>query len=746
MILSFAARLLASVGASGILITACTIPTGQSQVQAIAAEPATGLQKPWPMIVVPPDNPTTAAKVELGRLLFYDPILSNNNTFSCAHCHHPDLGFSDGLPRALGYGGEGAGRQRTGGTVLPRRTPTLWNTAYSHRQYWDGRAKDLEDQCRFPITMLDEMKQNPDTLIVELHHVPEYEAMFDRAFGGNKGSAISLQNVTRAIACFERTIVSRNSRFDRYASGNDAALTEPEKRGLKLFLSTKTRCTECHGLPNFANADFKVVGVPDVPGMTPDPHKKEAEPGRGGGPAGAFKIPTLRNVALKAPYMHNGSLKSLDQVLDFYSNGGGRGKGLEVPLQDDKIRKYKLSLQEKTDLISFLGSLTDVSGMPPVPKEVPSGLPVAERFVARRQTTDDRRRNTRTVSTLNTQLSTLNNQRPKTIEVHAEGSIQAAIDAVGRGGTVRVYPGTYHESLLVIHHDVKLEGIVERGVAAAGSWPILDGRNEMSDAVIAMGNRFTISGFDVRNYQGNGVVVRGAKDVVMRKLVVSNPGDYGLYPVECDGVTVEKCVVSGAKDAGIYVGQSRRIVVSKNVVSENVAGIEIENSVGAVVEDNYAHDNTGGILVFVLPFNISKEARDCRVVHNRIQNNNTRNFAAQGAIVSNVLQGTGVMVLAADNTEVTENDISGNGTFGVAVVGLGMVYPNGTKYDVDPFADGTWVHGNTMQGNGQAPDPRLKPYGVPPRDLLWDLTGKRNRWDQPGATSFPAKLPAGTGN
>jgi cytochrome c peroxidase len=351
-----------------------------TNLPAAAPESTGALRKPWPAMVVPADNPTTPAKVELGRLLFYDSLLSNNNSMSCAHCHHPDLGFSDGLPRALGYGGDGAGRQRSGGVMLARRTPTLWNTGYAHRQYWDGRAANLEEQCRIPITEQDEMKQDAETLEFELHHIPEYEALFDRAFGGKKGSAISMANVTRAIAAFQRTLISRNSRFDRFAAGDDTALAPAEKRGLKLFTSEKTNCVQCHGLPNFANPEFAVTGVGDISGLPQDEHKKGAEAGHGGGPNGAYRIPTLRNVSLKPPYMHNGSLKSLPEVIDFYAGGGGRGRGLTVPLQDERVRPFAISTREKADLVAFLLSLTDVSSLPPVPKEVPSGLPVVPRF------------------------------------------------------------------------------------------------------------------------------------------------------------------------------------------------------------------------------------------------------------------------------------------------------------------------------------------------------------------------------
>ncbi|MCS7066335.1 MAG: cytochrome-c peroxidase, partial [Fimbriimonadales bacterium] len=222
------------------------------------AEPATGLQKVFPDIIQPDDNPTTPEKVELGRLLFFDPILSDDNTMSCAHCHHPDLGFSDGLPRSRGKGAHGAGIQRRGGIELTRGAPTLWNALYNHRQFWDGRAADLEEQARMVITTPEEVNADPDELVRELKAIPEYRRLFDRAFGGENGSSITFENIVKAIAAFERTLVSFNSRFDRYAAGDGSALTPQEKRGLKLFLSPKTRCNECHGLPTFANRDFKV--------------------------------------------------------------------------------------------------------------------------------------------------------------------------------------------------------------------------------------------------------------------------------------------------------------------------------------------------------------------------------------------------------------------------------------------------------------------------------------------------------
>src|SRR6185436_470580 len=187
------------------------------------------------------------------------------------------------------------------------------------------------------------------------------------------------------------------------------------------------------------------------------------------------------------------------------------------------------------------------------------------------------------------------------IQVKAGESIQLAIDRAQRGERVEVFPGTYHESVMV-----DKAGITLAGVQINGERPILDGQNKLGDAVQGSADHFLMEGFHIRNYTGNGVVNHRAKRVTYRDLIVENPGLYAIYPVECTDVLVEGCVVSGAKDAGIYVGQSREIVVRNNEVFHNVAGIEIENSVHALVVNNSTHHNTAGILVFLLPNGASK--------------------------------------------------------------------------------------------------------------------------------------------
>jgi cytochrome c peroxidase len=686
-----------------------------------------GLRRPFPAMVTRADNPVQPQRVALGRLLYFDPILSGGNDVSCATCHHPDLGLADGRGLAMGKGGHGVGPARVAGAVIRRGAPTVYNAAYNARQFWDGRAADLEDQARFPITSPIEMDERPDELVRKLRAIPEYAQRFDEAFGGAAGAAVTFDNAAQAIAAFERTLVSEASPFDRYRMGDPTALTAAERRGLTLFRSLKTRCFECHGFPTLANPDFKVIGVPDLPGQEKDLGRAET----GAGPAyeRAFKVPTLRNVALTAPYMHNGRFKTLEEVLSFYSKGGGRGEGLDLKNLDDKIRVFSLSSEEQQDLIAFLRSLTDETRRPVVPDRVPSGLPVVPRL---RGTAERQPRPAPAAAA----PPTAPPGGLRTLRVLSGGSIQAAVDEARPGDTIEVEPGTYRETVLV-----DIDRITLRGLGRGESRAILDGDGTRTDAVIASGHGFTIEGLALRNYTSNGITVQGATGVVFRDLMVENTGLYGVYPVECRNVLVERVRVTGAKDAAIYVGQSRDIVVRESEVHDNVTGIEIENSVNALVENNYAHGNTGGILVFLLPNNPSKEGRDTRVVNNRVIANNHPNFGDPNAIVSQVPPGTGIFIMAADRTEVSGNEVRGNDSFAVAVVSLTSAFPKGTSFDVGIVPEGNRVSGNRFSDNGRRPAASVKVIAGRGVDLIWDGSGADNTWSQPGATRFPPLLP-----
>ena len=686
-----------------------------------------GLHRPFPAMVERDDNAMSDAKFKeravLGRLLFFDPIVSGDNTVSCATCHHPDLGFADGRKLSMGKGGKGVGPDRAGGADVKRGAPSLWNAAYNHLQFWDGRARDLEEQAEGPIKSDVEMNENPDNLVGELKKIPEYVQRFDAAFGGTAGSAVTFENVTRAVASFERTLTANNAPFDRYAAGDRSALTAAQVRGFDLFRSGRTRCFECHGLPTFANRDFKIVGVPDLDPANPDFGRFDVTKGEGN--KYAFKVPTLRNVVLNAPYMHNGKFKTLEEVLDFYAGGGGPGMGFNAAKVDDKIHVYSISPEEKQDLIAFLYSLVDESNIPQFPDRVPSGLPVvshlanpARELIAKYNTGSPEEE--------------VAARPPQTITVKAGESIQAAVNRAQRGDTIEVMPGVYREEVKVDIDKITLRGISDP--KANPPRPVFEGDHKLSDAVINTGSDFVIENFDLQHYVANGVVAQHARNVTFRKLKIDGTGLYGVYPVSCTGVNVEECIATGIADAALYVGQSRDIHVHDSEAYGNVTGIEIENSINAIVENNYVHDNSGGILVFVLPNNVSKAGRDCIVRNNRVIENNHVNFGNPNSIVANVPPGSGILVMAADNTEITGNEIRGNQSYGVTVCSLEAAFPKGTAFDVGPTPDNTFIHDNTYASNGLSPSEKFKEAGIPGADLVWDLSGWSNRWSEVNAT------------
>ena len=685
---------------------------------------AGGLHRKWPDMPQRPDNsisdPRFARRASLGRLLYYDPVLSGQNDMSCATCHHPDFGYADGRGRAMGAGGKGVGPDRSGGKVIRRGAPTIWNAAFNATQFWDGRAKDLEDQAKNPITSLEEMAEKENLLAAQVASLPEYQSLFDEAFGGHMGSSIKLDNILKAIAAFERTQLSMRSPFDRYVAGERSALTVSQRRGFDVFRSGKARCFECHELPAFSTPNFKVIGVPRFNDEAEDRGRSDI----GGGPGlkGAFKVPTLRNVALTAPYMHNGRFQTLDEVIDFYSKGGGPGMGAKTPNLDDKIRPFSLTAQQRDDLKAFLMSLTDESSLANPPQRVPSTLKVVQRLknplraeIARANVGSGRK----IVATVGEFV------------VSPGDSIQEAIDRAAPGSTIRVQPGEYHEAITIDTNKITLVG----GDGTPATRPVLEGDGLLSDAVIASGFDFTMSNFEVRHYVGNGVVTQETTRATIADLKLDDTGLYGVYPVRSSFVKILRVEVMGARDAGIYVGQSKGVIVEDCVAHGNVTGIEIENSVDALVQKNHVYDNAGGILVFALPGNPSKEASGTRVVRNRVIGNNHANFADPAAIVAKVPSGGGIFILAADGTDVTGNEIRDNNSFGVAVLGLESLFPGQGSFDVGAFSDRTRVHGNTFAGNGSKPDKGVLAAGLKGADLLWDVSGATNMWNEPGATT-----------
>lgn len=283
------------------------------------------------------DDPYSEAKLNLGRMLFFDPILSGSQSRSCASCHLPGLSWTDGQPRAIGEKQE----------VLPLRTPTLLNVAWIPKLGWDGHFGDLEGVAMGPITSPTNMNLSKTVLIERLSAIPGYAEAFDTAFGEGD---ITTRKIEFALATFERTIVSEDAPFDRWLDGKETAISEAAKRGFDLF-NGKANCAACHSGWAFTDASFHDIGS-----------AQDNDFGRGSlFPTSvalryAFKTPTLRDVARRAPYMHDGSVPSLDAVIDLYNRGG-----IDRPSRAEEIHPLGLTADEKADLIAFLHTLNGAS-------------------------------------------------------------------------------------------------------------------------------------------------------------------------------------------------------------------------------------------------------------------------------------------------------------------------------------------------------------------------------------------------
>lgn len=289
----------------------------------------------FPPIPWPEDNPYSPARAELGKVLFFDGRLSANGTVSCAFCHEPRHAFAGGTPFSVGVDGKHE----------PRHTPTLINRAWGKSQFWDGRAPTLEAQMVAPITSPDEMGMTTEGVAQKIGSIKGYAPLFAAAFGD---STVTYDRITKAIATFERTIVSANSAYDRYVAGDKTALTKEQKDGLDFF-NKKGECAECHRGPDFSDDKFANIGV-GMDHANPDLGRFAVTKKRGD--MGRFKVPTLRDLAARAPYMHDGSVKTLSEVLDIYAKGG-----LPNPHLDTRLAPFYLDEETKRDLLAFLDAL-----------------------------------------------------------------------------------------------------------------------------------------------------------------------------------------------------------------------------------------------------------------------------------------------------------------------------------------------------------------------------------------------------
>jgi len=284
--------------------------------------------KPVP---IPADNPMTPEKIELGRRLFFETALSSDRTVSCASCHDPNRGWSNGAQFATGIDG----------LVGGRNSPTIINAAYHRFQFWDGRSGSLEEQALGPIQNPIEMNLTLDEAVARLNEIEDYRERFREVFD----TEIDAAGIGKALAAFERTVVSGNAPYDRFKAGDTSALSEAAQRGMKLFFG-KANCSACHAGANFTDNAFHNLGV-GIDHSEPDLGRHVVSGLLGD--RGGFKTPTLREIARTAPYMHDGSLSTLDEIVAYYNRGGTPN-----PQLDEELFQLELTAEQLSDLVTFL--------------------------------------------------------------------------------------------------------------------------------------------------------------------------------------------------------------------------------------------------------------------------------------------------------------------------------------------------------------------------------------------------------
>jgi cytochrome c peroxidase len=289
-----------------------------------------------PPLPVPENNPLSFEKVDLGRMLYFDTRLSKDGTVSCATCHDPQTAWSENRPTSEGI------RKQLGA----RNSPTVINAAYATSQFWDGRAKTLEEQALGPIENPVEMGHDLNAMVNDLAKLDEYAARFQKVFG----TPVTKEGVAKALAAFERTVLSGNSPYDRYQAGEKTALNDAQKRGLALF---EENCATCHAPPTFSNYRFYNAGV-GMEQVQPDEGRKKVT--ARDGDLGKFRVPALREVAKTHPYFHNGSAATLEEAVALMAGGGKENPHLSTPMK--AVQEAKLTAENQKDIVEFLKALS----------------------------------------------------------------------------------------------------------------------------------------------------------------------------------------------------------------------------------------------------------------------------------------------------------------------------------------------------------------------------------------------------
>ncbi len=322
---------------AALMIAAAVILIGCNALTSDLPQQLLEIPVGFPDMPMPSDNPLSAQKIALGKRLFYDPILSLDSSVSCASCHKQEHGFADTKSTSSGV------KNETG----VRNALAIANAGYLKALFYDGRAASLDEQIMGAITNPIEMHSDAKLIATRLQNHPKYPQLLREAFG--ETADIDTRNAVKAIASFVRTIVSGNSRYDNFMHGDSSALTAQQRRGMTLFFSNRTNCAVCHSGYNFTDEKFHSTGISSHyfdGGRYEATHNEDDR--------GLFRTPTLRNVALTAPYMHNGEFFTLDRVLELYSRGGR-----SFVNKDSLIVPLNLNNEEKSDIIAFLQSLTD---------------------------------------------------------------------------------------------------------------------------------------------------------------------------------------------------------------------------------------------------------------------------------------------------------------------------------------------------------------------------------------------------
>jgi cytochrome c peroxidase len=294
---------------------------------AVDAKPPRGLSA----VPIPKDNPSSAERIELGKQLYFDKRLSADDTVACVSCHDPKKGWSNGDKTAVGIGGLRGGRS----------SPTVLNTAYQAFQFWDGRAASLEQQAVGPIANPIEMNLPLEKAVEKLGAIKGYQEQFQKVFG----QPVNAENIGKAIAAFERTVLSGDAPYDRLRAGDESAMSIQAWEGMQLFFG-KANCSSCHSGPNFTDSGFHNIGVSF---KIEQPDLGRFEISKLEGDKGSFKTPTLRDIARTAPYMHDGSLATLEEVVEYYDKGGTPNDYM-----DEELFPLKLTAEQKAALVVFL--------------------------------------------------------------------------------------------------------------------------------------------------------------------------------------------------------------------------------------------------------------------------------------------------------------------------------------------------------------------------------------------------------